>query len=61
MTDWLNVSHISFQELRKIAYECGFMKRQSKKIDAASFLADICFTRCPFRAKSFQIHALKGH
>jgi hypothetical protein len=41
MVDWLNVSHISFQELRKIAYECGFMKRQSKKIDAASFLADL--------------------
>lgn len=44
MADWLNVSHISFQELRKIAYECGFMKRQSKKIDAASFLTDLCLT-----------------
>jgi Transposase DDE domain len=44
MADFINVSHISVPELIKIAYECGFMKRQSKKINAASFLADLCFT-----------------
>lgn len=44
MADLLNVSHISFQELTKIAYECGFMRRRSKKIDAALFLTNLCFT-----------------
>jgi len=40
----LNISHISNEELRKIAYECGFMKRRCKKIDAPYFLANLCLS-----------------
>lgn len=44
MADFINVSHISFPELIKIAYECGFMKRRCKKIDAPSFLTNLCLS-----------------
>jgi len=40
----LNISDISNQDLRKMAYESGFMKRRSKKIDPPSFLTNLCLS-----------------
>ncbi|RPJ74367.1 MAG: IS4 family transposase [Alphaproteobacteria bacterium] len=40
----LNISDISNQDLRKMAYESGFMKRRSKKIDPPFFLANLCLS-----------------
>lgn len=31
-------------ELRKMAFECGFMKRHARKIDAPHFLANLCLS-----------------
>ena len=38
----MNVNGVSVSELRLLAYESGFMKRNSKKIDAPDFLALMC-------------------
>jgi hypothetical protein len=37
-----NIADISDNEIRDIAYQCGFMKRQAKKIDSALFLFTMC-------------------
>jgi len=44
LADLLNISDISNLELRKMAYESGFMKRRCKKIDAPYFLANLCLS-----------------
>jgi hypothetical protein len=38
----LNVKELSCHQLRQLAYDCGFIKRRSRKIDSANFLALMC-------------------
>jgi len=39
---WLNIPGLSFSQIRELAFECCFMKRRAKKIDAPNLLALMC-------------------
>jgi hypothetical protein len=40
--DLLNIPGLTFEQIRELAFECCFMKRRAKKIDASYFLALMC-------------------